>query len=76
MASVRMRVCNKCGRPIDFDDRFPGFTYEGKAGYGSKYDDENVVLDLCCDCFDWLIDVCLISPIEEEDENDEDEVEF
>lgn len=75
MASVRMRVCNKCGRPIDFGDKFPGFTYEGKAGYGSKYDGENVVLDLCCDCFDWLIDVCLISPVEEEDEDEED-VEF
>ena len=70
MASVRMTICNKCGRVIDIDERFPGLSYEGKAGYGSKYDDEMIHLDLCSDCFDWLIDICLIPPIDEDDEED------
>lgn len=70
MASIRMRVCNKCGRVIDFEDRFPGLCYEGRGEYGSKYDEEEISLDLCCDCFDWLVDVCLISPITEDEEEE------
>ena len=40
--------------------------FRGQAGYGSKYDDETIELDLCCDCLDWFIDICMISPISEE----------
>ena len=66
MATIKTRICNKCGRQIEYGDRFPGLSYEDKIGYGSKYDGCRIELDLCTDCLDWLIDVCVIDPTDDE----------
>lgn len=40
-----------------------GFSFNQVLGYGSKYDGETIEYDLCCDCFDVLIEESKISPI-------------
>lgn len=54
--------CNKCGKQLDILDLQQGFHIENRLGYGSKYDDDNLELDLCCKCMDELIDSCKIHP--------------
>lgn len=56
-------VCNMCGREFDIWDEQEHFHfYADRIGYGSKYDDHKLRLDLCCDCMDRIIDVCKIHP--------------
>lgn len=63
-------VCNVCGKQIDqiFEDQMVVSIHDG-IGYGSKYDGYTFDLDICCDCFDKLIDgfreKCAINPIKE-----------
>lgn len=66
------RICNICGREFDAFDRLSGLALRQHLGYGSTHDGSNVSLDLCCHCFDELLDTyllpkCEISPLEEED---------
>lgn len=62
-------VCNICG--IDFDewDEQEGILLEHSCGYGSKYDGDYYRIDMCCACFDELLDnyilpKCKINPRE------------
>ena len=48
---------------MDFWDIQEDNTIHKTAGYGSKYDEEEIELHICCDCMDKLIDRCVISPI-------------
>lgn len=48
---------------MDFWDIQENNTIHKTAGYGSKYDEEEIELHICCDCMDKLIDRCVISPI-------------
>jgi hypothetical protein len=69
MAKGKM-FCNVCGKPIDqiCEDQAV-VSIHNRIGYGSKYDGDEIDLDICCDCFDKLIDdfteKCAINPIKE-----------
>jgi len=41
------------------------FHIHKNLGYGTKYDGDNLKLNLCCSCIEEIIDNCTISPIEE-----------
>lgn len=63
---MNIRYCNICGNKMDFWDIQEDYTIHTTAGYGSKYDEEEIELHICCDCMDKLIDRCTISPIASE----------
>ena len=61
-------ICNVCGNSFTEFDEQEHIGLHKKIGYGSKYDGESIDLDICCNCFDKLMDTlgsqCVISPIE------------
>ena len=60
------RHCNHCGRPLDFWDVQEDLSiHKEKLGYGTKHDGDSVHLQLCCDCFDKLVDECVVNPVTE-----------
>lgn len=59
------QVCNLCGKELDFFDRQENFTIHTRIGYGSIHDGDKVHLQFCCDCFDKVVAMCTVSPIEE-----------
>ena len=59
------KICNRCGRELDFWDVQEDFTIDRHIGYGSVHDGDIVNLHLCCDCFDKIVDECKVSPVEE-----------
>lgn len=65
-----MKKCNMCGKEFDFWDEQENFCFEYQIGYGSVHDGENLSLNLCCDCFDKVIDMiapqCKINPLSED----------
>ena len=54
------RVCNVCGKDFDMWDEQEEFGLHYCVGYGSKYDGETINVDLCCECFDKLMDSYII----------------
>lgn len=60
---MNIRYCNICGSKMDFWDIQEDYTIHTTAGYGSKYDEEEIELHICCDCMDKIIDKCKITPI-------------
>lgn len=60
---ARVTRCNKCGKEFDIWDTQESFSVYKPLGYGTKYDGLYLSLDLCCECFEKLIDECVISPI-------------
>jgi len=62
-------ICNICGKIFDQWDEQEDFGLHCNVGYGSTYDGDLIDLDMCCDCFDKLIDdlrpKCVIDPITE-----------
>ncbi len=60
------RVCNCCGKELDFWDLQEDLTIHKRIGYGSRYDGDEIELRLCCACFDKIIDECSVSPVMEE----------
>lgn len=60
---MNIRYCNICGSKMDFWDIQEDYTIHTTAGYGSKYDEEEIELHICCDCMDKIIDRCAISPV-------------
>ncbi len=65
-----LKKCTMCGKEFDLWDEQENFCFDHHIGYGSKYDGDKVRLNLCCDCFDKVIDtiipMCKESPIVEE----------
>ena len=59
-------LCNVCGQALDEQEHIGLHT---KIGYGSRHDGDIIDLDICCNCFDSLIDKltsrCMINPIHE-----------
>lgn len=53
---MKKYYCNKCGKKMDVFDMQSGIRMHDILGYGSKYDEEAINLDLCCKCTDELID--------------------
>lgn len=60
------KVCSRCGGELDFYDLQQDFSIHKKIGYGSIYDGCSVDLQLCCECFDRMVETCAVSPISEE----------
>lgn len=64
------QVCNVCGKDFDEWDKQESFGLNYDIGYGSDFDGSKIRLDLCCRCFDDLMNhilpKCKISPIEYE----------
>jgi len=63
-----MKMCNMCGKPFDTWDLQEDFSVDHMVGYGSKFDESHVSFDLCCECFDkvmeeYIIPNCKYSPI-------------
>lgn len=61
-----MVICNMCGREFDRYDLEQGIGLAGRLKYGSIYDGRKYALDLCCSCFDNIIDECVVSPLEDD----------
>lgn len=60
---AKILYCNKCGSKMGMWDIQEDFSMQRKLGYGSKYDEYNLDLDLCCNCMDKLIESCIITPV-------------
>lgn len=49
--------CDMCGKQFDEFDRQESFGFHyPDVGYGSKFDNTSINIDLCCDCFDKMMD--------------------
>lgn len=63
------RYCNKCGQEMDFWDLQENFSIHTQFGYGTRYDGSKLNLNLCCGCMEQLIKSCVISPVEDFEED-------
>lgn len=59
---MRILKCNVCGRDIGFDNQSDVQSICCTLGYWSKYDGETIVLDICPECLDEIIESCVIDP--------------
>lgn len=63
-----MKVCNMCGKPFDaFDEEFD-FSISLIGAYGSELDGTMIHVDMCCTCFDkmmeeYIVPKCKHSPL-------------
>lgn len=55
------KYCSACGKIFDLCDIQENFCFDRVIGYGPKYDEMQIRFNLCCDCFDKIIDI--IKPI-------------
>lgn len=66
--------CNVCGKTFSIFDEQEKIGLHTTIGYGSKHDGDIIDLDICCSCFDKLIDKlksqCVINPIKESEMED------
>lgn len=66
---MNIKKCNICGKEFDMWDKQENFELHYHVGYGSVHDGEVIELDLCCDCFDKVLEIilpmCQINPIRE-----------
>lgn len=66
--ATETKYCNCCGCALDFWDlQEELIIHKDNLGYGTKHDGDSVHLQLCCDCFDRLVEACAIYPITERD---------
>lgn len=56
-------TCNMCGKVFDEFDKQEEHGIHKWLGFGSKYDGDELDLDICCKCLDSLIDQCEITPL-------------
>lgn len=63
--------CTMCGKTLDDYDKYENYSADMHIGYGSKYDMSRIRFQLCCDCFDRVLDMviplCKTNPVIEED---------
>ena len=74
------RICNMCGKVFDDFDEQEDRSFHDYIGYGSKFDLHRIDLDMCCDCFDKLLEEYILpkakfNPIKGEEVRFENEVE-
>ena len=55
-------ICNICGKEMDDVDLRNNIRIDKCLGYGSKFDGEDIHLDICCDCLDKIIESCKVDP--------------
>lgn len=60
-----LKRCNICGKKFNEWDLQEDYSIYRSLGYGSKYDGEELRLDICIECMDKIIKKCKISPVEE-----------
>jgi len=58
-----VKHCNYCGGALNEWDLQERYIIHKTIGYGSTHDGEEVYLQVCCDCFDKIVDECTISPV-------------
>ena len=68
--------CNLCGKEFDTWDELQNFNLKYSIQYGSTHDGEKIDCNMCCDCFDKLIDTyilpkCVENPIKNNEEAEE-----
>lgn len=51
-----VKRCTVCGKKFDMWDVQESFRFHHRVGYGSKYDGRDLNLNMCCACFDGLMD--------------------
>ena len=65
------RLCNKCGKEVEF---YNDFTSSYVYGYESNRDGSKLKLNLCGSCLDeittYLIENCKINPVKEYEYNE------
>ena len=68
------RTCNVCGKTFDFWDHQENFCFDRHIGFGSAYDFHRIKLNLCCHCFDkvidWILPQCKHNPLSKVQERD------
>lgn len=55
-------VCNFCGKEMDEWDKQQGIAIHTKLKYGSEHDGEHIAMNFCNECFDHIINACVVSP--------------
>ena len=60
--------CNFCEKEFNWFDNQEKFGIHRHVGYGSKFDGDEIMVDLCCECFDVMMDEyilphCVLNPI-------------
>lgn len=67
--SEEIKVCNMCGKTFDLWDEQENFSFDHQIGWGSTHDLHRICLNLCCHCFDkvidWVLPQCKHNPISE-----------
>lgn len=53
-------VCNICGKDFDLWDEQENFSIRTHVGYGSEFDGSRIELDMCCGCFDKLMNIYIL----------------
>ena len=56
-----VKYCTMCGKKFDMWDEQENFSLRKAVGYGSGYDGSKICLQLCCGCFDKVLD--MIAPM-------------
>ena len=54
-----VRICSICGKKFDEYDCQENHYIHNFFGYGSKYDMDELEVDLCCKCYDNIVDIIL-----------------
>lgn len=62
-----MDNCSKCGKKLNVFDKQENFVFHGRLGYGSKYDEMILDLQLCCECMDGIIESCKHRPVHDDE---------
>lgn len=53
---MKIHKCDLCGKDFNEYDEQEGFGFHyNRVGYGSQYDGCEINIDLCCDCFDKIM---------------------
>ena len=51
-----IRTCNVCGKTFDYWDHEQNISFDHFIGCGSSHDMHRIKLNLCCKCFDKVVD--------------------
>lgn len=60
---VRIIQCNKCGKEIEKLEEDSRLHIEACLGHFSKYDGDEIEVDLCSECADAFLDSLKIDPV-------------
>ena len=57
------KTCTMCGKTFDIWDENADFQVDYEIGYGSKYDCNHLHMDLCCECFDKMVEFLVTNSV-------------